>query len=144
MVDNNNLLGEKLKELRKAHSYTQDYVASVLGIVRQTYSNYETGRRKPDSDSLYKLAGLYDISIGDLMHLTVDVDPDMNYDAPSPSASTYEINEYLSYFNSPDNQRKLQPLTYLEKELLFFFSKLDKNDETELVEIAKLKSRRKK
>ena len=119
MVDNNNLLGEKLKELRKAHSYTQDYVASVLGIVRQTYSNYETGRRKPDSDSLYKLAGLYDISIGDLMHLTVDVDPDMNYDAPSPSASTYEINEYLSYFNSPDNQRKLQPLTYLEKECYF-------------------------
>lgn len=35
------LLPEKLKELRKVHGYTQDYVAAALGIVRQTYSHYE-------------------------------------------------------------------------------------------------------
>ena len=38
-------LPQKLKELRKVNNYTQDYVAAVLGIVRQTYSHYETGRR---------------------------------------------------------------------------------------------------
>ena len=41
----NQLLPAKLKELRKAHGYTQDYVASALEIVRQTYSHYETGQR---------------------------------------------------------------------------------------------------
>ena len=35
-------LPQKLKELRKVNNYTQDYVAAVLGIVRQTYSHYET------------------------------------------------------------------------------------------------------
>lgn len=40
-------LPQKLKELRKVNNYTQDYVAAVLGIVRQTYSHYETGRRMP-------------------------------------------------------------------------------------------------
>ena len=47
----NKLLPQKLKELRKVNNYTQDYVAEVLGVVRQTYSHYETGNahrmRKP-------------------------------------------------------------------------------------------------
>ena len=42
-------LPQKLKELRKVNNYTQDYVAAVLGIVRQTYSHYETGRRTHDA-----------------------------------------------------------------------------------------------
>ena len=33
----NKLLPQKLKELRKVNNYTQDYVAEVLGVVRQTY-----------------------------------------------------------------------------------------------------------
>lgn len=45
------LLPQKLKELRKMHNYTQDYVAEALGIVRQTYSHYETGKRMPDAES---------------------------------------------------------------------------------------------
>lgn len=36
------LLPQKLKELRQVNNYTQDYVAAVLGVVRQTYSHYET------------------------------------------------------------------------------------------------------
>ena len=28
------LLSQRLKELRKLHNYTQDYVASALGVVR--------------------------------------------------------------------------------------------------------------
>ena len=64
-----NLLPEKLKELRKMNNYTQDYVAEVLGVVRQTYSHYETGKRTPDATALYKLAGLYNISLEDLLHL---------------------------------------------------------------------------
>ena len=65
------LLPEKLKELRKAHNYTQDYVAAALGVVRQTYSHYESGRRTPGPDILYKLAGLYNITVDDLMQLTI-------------------------------------------------------------------------
>ena len=54
----NKLLPQKLKELRKVNNYTQDYVAEVLGVVRQTYSHYETGKRTPDAEAFYKLAGL--------------------------------------------------------------------------------------
>ena len=52
----NNLLAKRLKELRKAHGYTQDYVAEFLGLVRQTYSHYETGKRSPSPEILFKLS----------------------------------------------------------------------------------------
>lgn len=136
-----NKLGQKLKELRKAHSYTQDDLAAALGVVRQTYSNYETGKRKPDSDALYKLAGLYGISIDDLLHLTVDIDRNIYYDAPCPTSSSKEIDEYISFINAPENQKKFQTLNNTEKELLYFFQKLLSKDQKELIEIAKIKAK---
>ena len=48
----NEKLAQKLRELRKVNNYTQDYVAEVLGVVRQTYSHYETGKRTPDTNAL--------------------------------------------------------------------------------------------
>ena len=109
-------LPQKLKELRKVNNYTQDYVAAVLGIVRQTYSHYETGRRTPDAEALYKLAGLFYISIDDLMHLTVDIDREVSYDAPVPSQSSEDLSEFLEFFNDPANKKKYMFHTNLEKE----------------------------
>lgn len=136
------LLAGKLKELRKAHSYTQDYVASALGIVRQTYSNYENGSRTPSSETLYKLAGLYNVSLDDLMHLTIDLDRNISYDAPLPTQSSKDLDDFLEYFNNPKNQLKYRLLNNLEKELLYYFEKLSEDDKQEIIEIIKLKIRR--
>ena len=87
----NEKLAQKLRELRKVNNYTQDYVAEVLGVVRQTYSHYETGKRTPDTNALYKLAGLYNISIDDLMHLTIDIDRNVSYDAPTPTQTSNDL-----------------------------------------------------
>ena len=37
-------INELIKELREDHDLKQSDVAKVLGIVQQTYSNYETGQ----------------------------------------------------------------------------------------------------
>lgn len=140
----NELLAKKLKELRKAHSYTQDYVAAVLGIVRQTYSHYETGQRTPNTEVLYKLAGLYNISVDDLIQITLVLDRDLQYDAPNTTESGEELTEFLAYFNNPKNQKKYALCSYLEKELLYYFEKLPEDDKRELIEFAKIKVKRNK
>lgn len=94
----NKLLPQKLKELRKVNNYTQDYVAEVLGVVRQTYSHYETGKRTPDAEAFYKLAGLYNISVDDLLHLTIDIDREESYDAPAPTQASTDLSEFLEFF----------------------------------------------
>lgn len=118
---NNKLLPQKLKELRKVNNYTQDYVAEVLGVVRQTYSHYETGKRTPDAEALYKLAGLYNISIDDLMHLTMNVDRTISYDAPVPTQSSTDLGEYLAFFNNPSNKKKYYFNTESGTRIAFLF-----------------------
>lgn len=138
----NSLLSTKLKDLRKAHSYTQDYVASALGIVRQTYSHYETGNRTPSAEILFKLAGLYNISVDDLLQLTIDLDRNVYYDAPVPTQSSDDLADFLEYFNNPNNQKKYQYFNNLEKELLYYFEKISDEDKREMIEFIKIKARK--
>ncbi len=140
----NKLLSAKLKELRKVFGYTQDYVASSLGIVRQTYSHYETGKRMPGPDVLFKLAGLYNISVDDLMQLTIELDRDIYYDAPGPTQSSEDLSGFLDYFNNPANKKKYQYFNNLEKELLYYFDRISDDDKREIIEFTKIKAHKNK
>ena len=132
-------LPQKLKELRKVNNYTQDYVAAVLGIVRQTYSHYETGRRTPDAEALYKLAGLYNISIDDLMHLTVDIDREVSYDAPVPSQSSEDLSEFLEFFNDPANKKSTCFIRIWKKNCFFILIRYPKRIRKKLLNLQKLR-----
>ena len=136
-------LSIRLRELRTLHGYNQDYVASFLGVVRQTYSHYETGQRTPSSETLFKLAGLYNISVDDLMQLTTDIDRNIYYDAPAPTQSSKDLACFLEYFNNPNNRKKFQMLNNLEKELLYYFEKISESDKKEIIEFTKIKANKK-
>ena len=136
-------LAKRLRELRKVNNYTQDYVASALGVIRQTYSHYETGKRTPNSEMLYKLAGLYDISVDDFLHLSIDLDKNIYYEAPGPTQSSDDLAAYLDFFNNPSNQKKFQYNTNLEKELLYYFQKITDSDKKEIIEFTKIKAQKK-
>lgn len=140
----NELLATKLKELRKARNYTQMDVAAALGIVRQTYSHYETGTRMPDSEMLYKLAALYHIDVNDLMQLVAPLDEGAFPDAARQGSSVNYLAEFLEYTSDPYNEKKLHRLSAPEKELLFFFEKLDADAQREIIEFTKIKSYRKR
>ncbi|MBR0213978.1 MAG: helix-turn-helix transcriptional regulator [Solobacterium sp.] len=45
------------------HHCTQEEIAAVAGVSRQTVSNWETGRSLPDIISLLKLSEYYGISV---------------------------------------------------------------------------------
>ena len=64
----NNALGEYLCDLRKEHGYSQVQVADMLGVIRQTYSHYETGRIIPPIRILSALADIYNADIRDFTH----------------------------------------------------------------------------
>lgn len=138
----NTAISGKLKELRKAIGYTQDYVAYSLGIVRQTYSHYETGKRTPSSEIIYKLAKLYDIPADDLLQLILVPDENTYYDAPAPSPATNELSDFLEYVNNPNNYKKFHLLNHLEKQLLYYFEKISEDDRKEIIEFTKIKAKK--
>lgn len=49
-------IGKNIKALRQAKGLTQDDLAEKLFVTRQTVSNYETGRSRPDVDMLVTIA----------------------------------------------------------------------------------------
>lgn len=56
-----------LKELRTKMGVSQQVVADYLEITRQAYSNYETGNRTPDNETLLKLAEYFKVSVDFLL-----------------------------------------------------------------------------
>lgn len=60
-------IGEKIRMARIKANLTQEQVAEVLNVSRQTISNWETGKTYPDIVSVVKLSDLYDISLDHLL-----------------------------------------------------------------------------
>lgn len=52
----------RLKDLREDHDYTQKYVANVLNISQNSYSDIETGKTNISIEFLIQLADLYNVS----------------------------------------------------------------------------------
>jgi len=56
----------KIKELRVALGISQKEIASTLNIPQNTFSQYETGKRTPDIDTLSAMADFFKCSLDDL------------------------------------------------------------------------------
>ena len=53
------IIAKNIKLMRQASNYTQEDIASFLGIGRSAYSNYESGDRELPLSCMEKLADLY-------------------------------------------------------------------------------------
>ena len=58
---------ENLIELRKLNNYTQEDLAELIGVSRQTLSKYETGESLPDIEKCKQLAEVFSVTIDDLI-----------------------------------------------------------------------------
>lgn len=62
------MLAENLALLRNIRGMTQEEVAEVIGISRQSYSKWEQGETIPDIEKCDRLAKFYGVSIDALVH----------------------------------------------------------------------------
>ena len=60
-------IGCKIKAARIEKKLTQEQVAELLGVSRQTISNWENEKSYPDIISVIELSSLYSISLDDLL-----------------------------------------------------------------------------
>lgn len=61
---------EIIRNLRENLEYKQETIAKYLGVVQQTYSNYEKGHTSLPLDYLVKLTKFYNVSADFLLGLT--------------------------------------------------------------------------
>ena len=61
------MLKDNLIMLRKLNGYSQEQVAEKIGISRQAYAKWEQGLTVPDVEKASQLAGVYGITVDNLM-----------------------------------------------------------------------------
>lgn len=62
------MLADNLIFLRNIKGLSQEQVAEVVGISRQSYSKWEQGETYPDIDKCDKLAKFYGVTLDSLVH----------------------------------------------------------------------------
>ncbi len=105
-------IATKIKDLRIRRGLTQGEVADALGISRPTFVSIEDGKRELNISELNKLAGVLNISTGDLL-----------YDVAQIPTDDFGLNKYkqiilntLKYGTDSDGKitkTKLAKLVYL-------------------------------
>lgn len=58
-MEDRKIIARNIKSMREASNFTQENIASFLGISRSAYSNYETADRELPLSHMEKLADLY-------------------------------------------------------------------------------------
>ena len=93
----NALLGNRVKELRNAKNFTQEQVASQIGISRQKYARIEGGVNSITLEVLSQIAKILEVSVGDITKV-LDETPAAVYRAGAEKTSSEEIFDMLNFF----------------------------------------------
>ena len=114
-----------LKYYRHECGMTQQQVADRLKIERSTYTYYETGKTKPDINTLIKIAKVFDISYTQLLQGVEDELEAAVADIHSGPAD----DDSLKY--------RTHATTKYEVELLFLVRNLNPKGRKEVISLAK-------
>ena len=61
-------IGKNIKTIRQTKEMTQEALADALYVTRQTVSNYENGRSRPDLDMLLKIAEVLETDVNTIIY----------------------------------------------------------------------------
>lgn len=71
----NNMIGERLLELRKNAELTQDKLAAILKINKHSISSYEREKSEPPDDIKIEMAKYFHVSVDYLLGITDNPNP---------------------------------------------------------------------
>lgn len=60
-------IGSRIKEQRELKNWSQDELAEILNISRQSISKWELNKVYPSIDMLIKMSDLFDVSLDELI-----------------------------------------------------------------------------
>jgi transcriptional regulator with XRE-family HTH domain len=92
-------LGRRLKVEREKRKWSQKEVAEKVGITNAVLSNYERDYRDPDTETLKRLADLYDVDTDYLLGRT-------DYPKPPKEQNDKKINSAFHDFDNLTEEEK--------------------------------------
>lgn len=124
--------GERLKELRKSKSYTQQQLADVFQLNKSSISRYEKDLQLPEASTLPKIAEFFQVSLDYLMGNDGTSEESHN-DIYSEDITIPE--DYLTKHKVTSTDKK-QYASYLKQaaEAFFMDDEFDEDDKKEILD----------
>ena len=61
-------VGQKIKRLRELRNYTQEYIATQIGITQESYSKIEANKTNLSTQRLEQIASILEVNTADLIN----------------------------------------------------------------------------
>lgn len=112
------VFSQRLMESRKKKNLTQNELSKKLGITRSTYANYETCKREPAYDVLYRISKELNVSIDWLLGRT-----NIPEEKEKLELNEYFLSQLSSYFNNDNVSEQEKETLMLNINNIFWKSK---------------------
>ena len=103
------MLGDNIRNLRKAKGLSQDELAAKLNVVRQTVSKWENGLSVPDSEMLITIAEELDTTVSNLLDEAIT--PPEETELQKLSAKLEIVNKQIAQQN--ESRRKTRRTAFI-------------------------------
>lgn len=106
-----------LRQLRKDRKLSMKELGNIVGVAESTISQYETGKREPDFETLLKLGEFFDVSIDYLLRGDVFLGQQKkatNLNSGDLSTDGIRIAEKASLLSEQDRIKVLEYISLLE------------------------------
>lgn len=127
---------DKLKEIRKDRNLTQEQLAKQANISVRTIANYESGKREPNVEILFKICNALNIEIHDLFDNN-DI-AEINKNKNSKIDETYsilkEIDTSLLEIKNKELKRCYERIDILEKDYDKLLNSIMENRKVEIID----------
>lgn len=111
--------GEKLSRLRKEHNYTQEQLADIFGVSRQSISKWESDIAYPETDKLIKMGKLFECSVDYLLNEDINEKQGMTSDKSEDA-----LNRIKKHFHERKSEKMVlgMPLYHIGRNAYGFFA----------------------
>ena len=115
-------LGEKLSKLRKEYNSTQEQLADILGVSRQSISKWESDIAYPETEKLIELGKIFECSMD---YLLKDEVAEKTGDSVSESYFTEKVTEISKKVLTDKNKGKAKKILKIIGIILAVFLVVD-------------------
>lgn len=133
--------GEKIAMLRKRKNITQEQLAEILGVSRQSVSRWEMDQAFPETEKLIRLSGLFSCSIDFLLSEVMDGKKQMDAGISADDCVAF-IREcgYFFLATSVADCPRLRPfgMIFSDNEMLYIITDKQKSVYSDLKQNAKV------
>ena len=126
-------INDKIKDLRKEQKWTQEELAERLNVSPQAVSRWETNATFPDIELLPDIAGIFEISVDELLGVNDLLNNDRIKKLINEANSYYDTNEVDKVVSYLEQAKKEYPTNInITLNLIYALSSLYNEDRTEI------------